>query len=237
MLTEVATYRGRLAETVPQVRDRIAAAAIRVGRDPMDITLVAVSKGHPLEAVEAALDVGLEDLGENRVEELAEKVRVFGRERVRWHLVGHVQSRKAAYAASLPHFFHALDRTGLAQKLSGILTAENAQLPVLVQVNTAGEATKGGFSAEEAVEGVAALVELPGLKVEGLMTMAPFAADEGLLRRVFRDLREVHERARASADYHGKHLSMGMTNDFEIAVEEGSTLVRIGTALFGERKK
>jgi len=237
VLTEIASYRGRLTETVPRVRDRIAASALRAGRDPADVTLVAVSKGHPPEAVEAALDVGLRDLGENRVAELARKVDTFGRDRLRWHLIGHVQSRKAAVAASLPHLFHALDSEGLAGRLSRLLVTDRRELSVLLQVNTSGESSKGGFSLNEAVEAVARIAELPGLNVEGMMTMAPFVSDEGVLRDTFRALREVHERATAASGYCGKHLSMGMTNDFEIAIEEGSTLVRVGTALFGERKQ
>lgn len=237
MLTEVATYRGHLAETVPRVRARIAAAAERVGRSPDSVTLVGVSKGHPHEAVEAALDIGLTDLGENRLEELAGKIDVFGREAVRWHLIGHVQSRKAASAALLPHMFHALDGGRLAEKMSRALDEAGRELPVLVQVNTSGEESKGGFSDGELLDEIGRLSELPGLDVEGLMTMAPFVADEQTLRTTFRRLRETHERALAGTGYKGIHLSMGMTNDFEIAVEEGSTLVRVGTALFGERKR
>ena len=237
MLTEVRTYRDRLAETVPRVRDRVAAAAARVGRDPSDVTLVAVSKGHPASAVEAALEAGLTDLGENRVEELAGKVEAFGRDPIRWHLIGHVQRRKAAQAAALPHLFHALDSVRLAEKMSRWLTSSEQELSVLVQVNTSGESTKGGFTPAETLDQVAMLCSLPGLRVEGLMTMAPFVSEERVLREAFQRLRDLHERAKALAGYGGRHLSMGMTNDFEIAIEEGSTLVRIGTALFGERNR
>ena len=237
MLTEVATYRGRLAETVPRVRDRIAAAAERAGRDPMAVTLVGVSKGHPHEAIEAALDVGLTELGENRVEELGGKIEVFGRDRIHWHLIGHVQSRKAASAALLPHMFHALDSVRLAGRLSRTLEAAGRTLPVLLQVNTSGEKSKGGVSPDELLDVIGTISESSRLEVSGLMTMAPLVADERTLRNTFARLREAHERALAGTEYRGTHLSMGMTNDFEIAVEEGSTLVRVGTALFGERKR
>ncbi len=235
MLTEVTTYRSRLGESVPRLRDRMGAAALRAGRDPSSVTLVAVTKGHPPDAVEAALQAGLNDLGENRVDELARKVEHLGRTRMRWHLIGHVQRRKAADAASLAHLFHALDSLRLAEKLSRTVGDGGRALQVLIQVNTSGEEAKGGLELRAALEGIGRIVELPGLDVRGLMTMAPFVSEERILRDTFARLRGLHERALEETGYRGTELSMGMTNDFEVAIEEGSTMVRVGTALFGER--
>ncbi len=236
MLTEVTTYRSRLAQNLPRLRDRMSAAALKVGRDPSGVALVAVTKGHPSDAVEAALEMGLTDLGENRVEELAQKVALLGRAPMRWHLIGHVQRRKAQAAASLPHLFHALDSVRLAEKMSRILVAADSSLSVLIQVNTSGEQAKGGLDLDAALDGIALMAELPGLDVAGLMTMAPFVSEERVLRDTFAELRRLHERAREATAYDGTELSMGMTNDFEVAIEEGSTMVRVGTALFGERR-
>jgi len=228
-------YTERLRETVPRVEDEIREAAVAAGRDPGDVTLVAVTKGHPLAAVEAALGVGLRDLGENRVGELQEKAVKVGPERVRWHMIGHVQSRKAPALVGLADLVHSVDRASLAQKLGRASREAGAVTRILVQVNTSGEDTKGGFPYPSAVEDALAVAEIPGLKVEGLMTMAPFVDEESVLRKTFRRLREVLERVRRHDPAVGSNLSMGMSNDLRYAVEEGSTMVRIGTALFGPR--
>ena len=231
-------YRAALERSLDPVLDRVRGAAERAGRAPDSIKIVAVTKGHPLAAVEAALEAGLRDIGENRVEELEAKVQALdGRLAPTWHLIGHVQGRKAARAASLFELFHALDSIRLANRLSALATRMAQPLRVLVQVNASGEGSKGGLPLDSATEGLAEIVELPGLKVEGLMTMAPFTADHGMVRSTFRALRVVHESAKQASCYRGTELSMGMTNDFEIGIEEGSTLIRLGTALFGERPK
>lgn len=199
--------------------------------------MVAVTKAHPPEALAAALAVGLNDLGENRIEELAEKVPVLGPGRATWHMVGHVQSRKARQAVELADLIHSVDSLKLGRRLASFSEERGRAARVLVQVNTSGEGAKSGFGPAEAVEAVHELLELPGLEVRGLMTMAPFVDDEKVLRGTFRGLRRVQEALEEVPGYRGSELSMGMTNDFELAVEEGSTMVRIGTALFGERPR
>jgi pyridoxal phosphate enzyme (YggS family) len=233
--TTTDTYAERLAGTLPVVRERIERAEEASGRAPGSVRLVAVTKSHPLEAVEAALAAGLTDLGENRVEELEQKVQAFGANAATWHMIGHLQSRKAPRAAAVADLIHSVDSLRLAEKLSRAAADEGRVLSVLAQVNTSGEASKSGFAPDDAGEEIVRMAELPGLRVDGLMTMAPFVDDEVVLGAAFGGLRRLAERLRAATDRIGPELSMGMTNDLEIAIREGSTMVRIGTALFGER--
>lgn len=231
-------YAERLRDTLPRVREEIADAARRVGRDPEEITLVAVTKSHPMAAIRAALAAGLRDLGENRVAELEEKRGEFGRpEGVRWHMIGTVQSRKAARLVGLADLVHSVDRLKIARKISAEAAEQGVEVPVLAQVNTSGEDAKSGFEGdpERVVERLLEMSEMPGLRLEGLMTMAPFVDDETILRPAFARLRDTLEELRRQSDVVGATLSMGMTNDLTIAIEEGSTMVRIGTALFGSR--
>lgn len=228
-------YRERLSRTLPEVRDRVARAAREAGRDPAAVRIVAVTKGHPLEALEAALEAGLTDLGENRVEELEQKVGALGMGAATWHMIGHLQSRKAARAVESSHLIHSVDSVRLAQKISRAAGERGTVAHLLAQVNTSGEDAKSGLAAGEALAAVLEMTELPHLRVEGLMTMAPFVDDQAVLARTFRVLRETLAAARARNPALGAELSMGMTNDLETAVREGSTMVRIGTALFGER--
>ncbi|HUF74692.1 MAG TPA: YggS family pyridoxal phosphate-dependent enzyme [Longimicrobiales bacterium] len=228
-------YAARLEHTLPQLRERVERAAAASARDPGSVRVVAVTKSHPLEAVDAALAAGLHDLGENRVEELEEKRRARPDTAAHWHLIGHVQTRKARRAAELSDLLHSLDSLRLAEKLSRVVTEQDREVAVLAQVNTSGEGSKGGFELDGAVEAIHELSELPGLRVEGLMTMAPFVDDERVLRSAFALLRETGERLRRITQRVGPELSMGMTNDLDVAIREGSTLIRLGTALFGER--
>ena len=229
-------YLERLRENLPRVRDEVDAAARRSGRGGTDVTLVAVTKSHPLAAVEAALAAGIEDIGENRVDELAAKVKAFeDGPAPRWHMIGHLQRRKAPRVIGVCDLLHSVDTVRLASRLDRFVPAGAAPLPVLVQVNTSGEASKSGFSPDEAPEAVHRICELAGLSVRGLMTMAPFTGRERVVRDAFRTLRRLHGELRRLERYRGDHLSMGMTNDFRIAVEEGSTMIRIGTALLGPR--
>lgn len=228
-------YRSRLQESVPRVREAVRAAAGRAGRDPAEVTLVAVTKGHPPAAVEAALDAGLRDLAENRMGSLEERARQVPE--AAWHMVGHVQRRKAPRLFDVEglRLLHSLDSLRLARRIERVAPA-GATLPVLVQVNTSGEESKGGFAPEALLDDLEELAGLSALRVEGLMTMAPLTGDEEVLRTAFRSLRDLHRRARDRAQESiGEHLSMGMSNDYPIAVEEGSTMIRLGTALFGER--
>jgi pyridoxal phosphate enzyme (YggS family) len=229
------TYTERLEHALPALLERVRRAAEGCGRQAADVRIVAVSKAHPLEAVDAALAMGLTDLGENRIEELEAKVAARGREKVTWHMIGHVQGRKAKRAVALAHLTHSLDSVRLAERLSHIGVEEGKDVRVLAQVNTSGEDSKGGFDAAEATEAIHGLAELPRLRVEGLMTMAPWGADDAVLHATFGRLRELRDALRRAGAAVGGELSMGMTNDLEIAIREGSTMVRVGTALFGER--
>lgn len=222
----------RLAE----VRDRIAAACARAGRAPGRVTIVAVTKTRPAAAVDAALAAGLEDIAENRVQELEAKVGEVGRDRARWHLIGRLQRNKVRRALPLFDLLHSLDSLRLARKLSEEAVEAGLGVRALVQVNVSGEETKGGFEPGEVDAAVREICGLPGMQVEGLMTMAPFTDDAATLRRTFARARELREHlASEIAEFRPMHLSMGMSNDYEVAVEEGATLVRLGTVLFGER--
>ncbi len=225
-----------LVESLSEVRARIAAAAERGGRGADDVDLVVVTKGHPESTVEAVLQAGVRDVGENRLGELVKKSESFQGLDIRWHMVGRLQRRKAPGARGIVHLLHSLDSMKLAERLERTASTGDVALRVLAQVNVTGEEAKGGFSPAELEEGMERLLQLETLRVEGLMTMAPLTHDEGLLREAFRSLRILNDNLRARfEEYEGTQLSMGMSNDFEIAVEEGSTIVRIGTAVLGER--
>jgi len=229
------TYDERVAVSLPEIRDRISDAAGRSGRGSADVTLVAVTKAHPIEAVQAALSHGLFDLGENRTEELEWKRAAVEEGRARWHMIGHVQRRKAPRLVGVADLVHSIDSVRLAERLSNAAVEAGKVVSVLVQVNTSGEESKAGFRGAGLKDEVQRVLNLPGVEIRGLMTMAPLTDDEALLRRTFAGVRMLHEELRAVVGYCGDHLSMGMTNDFEIAIEEGSTMIRIGTALFGKR--
>jgi pyridoxal phosphate enzyme (YggS family) len=235
--THTEVYATRLEQALPVVRGRIEKAALDSGRAAESVRLVAVTKAHPVEAIDAALAAGLRDLGENRVHELEEKVAARGRHAARWHMIGHVQSRKAGRAAELADLIHSIDSAKLAERLSRAAIESGSEVAGLAQVNTSGEPSKSGFDAEDAVEQIHRIAELPGLSVKGLMTMAPFVDDEAVLAGAFQGLRKILEQLHAVTDVVGPELSMGMTNDLEVAIREGSTMVRIGTALFGERPR
>ena len=228
-------YAARLEHTLPELRERVERAAEGAGRAAASVRIVAVTKSHPVEAVDAALAAGLRDLGENRIEELEEKRAARPHAPAVWHMIGHVQGRKARRAAELSDLVQSLDSLRLAEKLSRAATEQGREVSVLAQVNTSGEGSKSGFEIDGAVEAIHAAAELAGLRVEGLMTMAPFVDEERVLRDAFARLRETGERLRRISDRVGPELSMGMTNDLDVAIREGSTMIRIGTALFGER--
>lgn len=239
-----------IAHNIAAVRERIAAAARRAGRSPDEITLIAVTKTHPPELIAAALAAGIVDCGENRVQEAEEKIPALPSDGVRWHLIGHLQRNKARRAATLFGMIHSLDSLRLAQALDRGVAEQGGQsgrLPVLLQLNVSGEATKDGFDLVGGIANRAALdsfvaeieqiAALPHLEIQGLMTIAPYSDDPEAARPVFRALRDLRgEVARRVPGVTWRHLSMGMTNDFEIAIEEGATLVRVGRAIFGERE-
>ena len=243
-----------IADNVARVRDRIAEAAARAGRDPDDVTLVAVTKTRGLETVRAAVAAGLTDLGENRVGELVDKSDALpgeatagaGGGAVRWHLVGSLQRNKARDAAARADLFHALDSVRLADALDKRAAQAERVLPVLVQVNVSGEDAKGGVEPEAALDLLSYAEDAAHLRPVGLMGMAALAEDdrdlERLVRPAFRRLRALFDAwggapadGPAAGPGRGGVLSMGMSGDFEVAVEEGATLVRVGTALFGPR--
>ena len=220
-----------IADRVADVRQRVQRAAERAGRSPADVNIVAVSKGFPPSAIEEAAAAGIAHLGENRVQEAAAKIPALRSMPVTWHLVGHLQTNKAKTALELFDIIHSVDSLHLAEVLSHRAQAAVAQrpLPVLLEVNVAGEASKFGFLPGEVAAAAQAVARLPHLDLRGLMTVAPFVSDPEDVRPVFRELHRLRD-ALGLAD-----LSMGMTDDFEVAIEEGATLVRIGRAIFGER--
>lgn len=227
-------YAERLRESLPRVRERMERATRRAGRDGV-VDLVAVTKGHPVAAVRAAVAVGLPICGENRVAELEAKVAVVGRSTVKWHLIGHLQRNKVRAAVPVFDLLHSLDSLRLGRALSEEAARRGTKVSALLQVNTSGEEAKGGFR-DEVVEAASELASLPGLRLVGVMTMAPLTQDEAMIRATFAAARRVFERCGKVPGFEMRHLSMGMSNDFEIAIEEGSTMVRLGTVLFGERQ-
>ena len=221
-----------LGERVREVRDRVAAAAARGGHG-QNVTIVAVTKTHGPDAVQAAFDAGLRDVGENRVQEALTKMDQAAAP-VRWHLIGHLQRNKARFVDRF-HLVHSIDSARLADVVSARAgDGASEPLDVLVQVNVSGEGTKGGYSLDGLDREADRLRNLSGLRVLGAMTMAPFDASGDVLRAVFAGAREAR-RILAAAGHPATELSMGMSNDYEVAVEEGATLVRLGTILFGAR--
>lgn len=230
-----------IAANLESVRRRMAAAALRSGRNPSDVRLVAVSKQHPLEDIEAAMAAGQLDFGENRLEELWPKVeaaRARGLDAIRWHMIGVIQSRKTRDAIGPFVLIHSVDRVKIAQRLSRDAIAAGCVMDVLLEINVSGEATKHGFTPDELRSVAGDLLALPGIRIHGLMTMAPFEVEPEATRPVFRALRMLRDELAArfpQGDW--RELSMGMTNDFEVAIEEGATIVRIGSAIFGARSE
>lgn len=235
-----------IASRLAQVHGRIAQAAERAGRDADEITLVAVSKTKPFTAIQAALAAGQRDFGENRLGELwskVEKAKELGlADEIRWHAIGTIQSRKTPQAIGPFVLIHSVDRWKIARRLNRDAQAADKVMSILLEVNVSGEESKHGFTPEVLFETMPKLAELPNLHIQGLMTMAPLVEDAEKTRPVFRALREVRDRLRSQypteryPQLEWRHLSMGMTNDFEVAIEEGATIVRIGTAIFGKRE-
>ena len=222
------------------VRGRIASAAERCGRRQGEVKLVAVSKTHPAEVIRTAIQAGCKVFGENEVQEAEVKIAEVGREAAEWHLIGHLQSNKARRAVQLFDVVHSLDSIELAERLDRICIEEGrSRLSVFVQVDLAGESTKSGLPENEIDEMVRVLRRCERLAFEGLMILPPFYDEAERTRPFFRRLREIRD-ALASAgafEGHGGELSMGMSHDFEVAIEEGATVVRVGTAIFGERER
>lgn len=217
-----------IEENLDRIQKRIKTACEKAGRSPDEVTLVAVSKTVESDVIEAAFNAGLRHFGESRVQEAASKIEQLRRFKpdIVWHMVGHLQTNKAKTAASIFDIIHSVDSLKLAEALND---SSRKKLGVLIQVNVADEATKSGFALTDINEAVKQISRLPNLEIEGLMTIAPLVSDTEEVRPVFRQLRQLRDALGL------RHLSMGMTDDFEVAIEEGATLVRIGRAIFGER--
>jgi len=235
----------KIAERLESVRARIAEAAERAGRSPDEITLVAVTKTHPVEVIRKAYDLGVRHFGENRPEEALPKIEALnaqldseGLPNPTWHMIGHVQHRKVKMVIGRYALIHSVDTVKLANRLDARIREAGLDVqPVLLEVNVSGEPTKYGFKQDELPGAVDEILKLDRLQVQGLMTVAPIVEDPEEVRPVFRRLRELMEELKERfPEAPWRHLSMGMTDDFEVAVEEGSTIVRIGRAIFGPRE-
>jgi PLP dependent protein len=228
----------RLRARLDEVRRRIETSARRSGRTPEEITLIAVTKTHSAHVLRQAIEAGASDFGENRVQEAEPKIGEVGRAQARWHLIGHLQSNKARRAVRLFDVIHSVDSVALAERLDRMCAEEGRdELDVLVQVDLAGESTKSGASVDE----LPALLDTVGacahLRLRGLMTLPPFYDEVELARPFFSRLRELRDALLSDAVFGAGvgELSMGMSHDFEVAIEEGATIVRVGTAIFGAR--
>ena len=225
-----------LQENYSQVKARIRAACERAGRSRSEVTLIAVSKTKPASMIEEIYSYGQRDFGENKVQELTEKYDVLPAD-IRWHLIGHLQRNKVKYIVDKACLIHSVDSLRLAQAIQEQADKKGVTVPVLIEVNVAGEESKFGVSVEEAPALAEEIAKLGNLSLQGLMTIAPYVPDPEDNRDIFRQLKKL------SVDIAAKNidnvtmniLSMGMTNDYEVAVEEGATLVRVGTGIFGER--
>jgi PLP dependent protein len=233
----MAAHVSAIAENVERVRERIARATQRCGRRADDIAVIAVSKTFPASAIRAACDAGLRAFGENRVQEFEAKSRELSDLRdIVWHMIGHVQGNKARRAAHLFHRIDSVDSTALAKKLDDAASSEDKKLPVLIEVHLGDESTKSGVD-ESAVPQLADfLTSLKHVELRGLMTIPPFFDSPEDARPYFRRLRELRDRLRAVPARALPVLSMGMSHDFEVAIEEGATEIRVGSALFGDRQ-
>lgn len=238
-----------ISDNIQRVQEQINQACERAQRDPADITLVAVSKTHPVDLIMQAVEAGLQHFGESRVEESSVKIPEISQrteKKLHWHMIGHIQSRKARHVvAGGFDLVHSVDSLKLARKLSGYALDHDEPLNVLIQINVSGEDTKSGLEAygwqtdstvrQQILAEMRELMALEGLSVQGLMTMAPFVDDEAIIRPVFSGLRELRDMLSEELSVSLPHLSMGMTDDFPIAIEEGATMIRVGRAIFGER--
>jgi len=225
-----------IAENFRRIAERMTAACARAGRNPEEVLLLPVSKGQPPEAIAAAAALGLAVFGESKVQEAKAKIpRCPGR--LRWHMIGHLQSNKCRDAVLLFDTIESVDSLALAEELNRWAEKLGKRVSILLEVNVAGEAQKYGFAPARLLEELAALNRLPRLEIRGLMTIAPYTPTPERVRPCFRSLRELRDRGSDLLGAPLTDLSMGMSGDFEVAIEEGATIVRIGTALFGDRPK
>jgi pyridoxal phosphate enzyme (YggS family) len=225
-----------ITENLERVREQIAAAAAKVGRAAGEIELVAITKTHPADKVREAIEAGQTLFGESRVQEARAKIPELP-SNLRWHFVGHLQKNKIRHALPLFEMIHSVDSLGLAQDINRIAEEQGMHPRVLLEVNVAGEGSKFGFSPEKLRDQMEELLALPRLSILGLMTIPPLAEETEASRKYFFQLRELRDRLQTEFHVDLAQLSMGMTEDFAVAVEEGATLVRVGTAIFGERTR
>lgn len=223
-----------LADNFQNIRRRIAEACARAGREPEEVALVAVSKGHPPEAVQALADLGQTLFGENKVQEAKAKIPLCPG-KLRWHMIGHLQSNKCRDAVHLFEMIEGVDSLALAQEINRMADKAAKTVPILLEVNVAGEASKFGYKPDLLLAEFAAINALPRLEVHGLMTVPPYSPTPERSRAYFQQLRDLKAKCEQILGVPLPHLSMGMSGDFEIAIEEGATLIRVGTALFGPR--
>jgi len=225
-----------IALNLERVRAQIAEAARKSGRSPNDIELVAVSKAHPVEKVQGAAEAGQILFGESRVQEARIKIPLLP-SRLRWHFIGHLQKNKIRHALPLFELFHGIDSLAVAEEMERVADEEGMRPRILLEVNLAGEASKHGFSAEGLRRDLETILSLGRLSVEGLMTIPPLAPEAEMSRRHFVALRELRDQLETEFNLRLPQLSMGMSGDYPIAIEEGATLVRVGTAIFGSRSQ
>lgn len=226
------------SERLKNVRRKIVTAAQRSGRRAEEITLIAISKTHPTETLRMALEIGITDLGESRVQEAEEKIVTLGRKAARWHLVGHLQSNKVRRAVTLFDYLHSLASLELARRLERLCVEEGREeFPVLVQIKLGGEESKAGIDPRDMPDLLEEIKSCRRLRLIGLMTLPPYFENPDCGRPFFKTLRELRDQLKLKGHF-GElpgELSMGMSHDFEVAIEEGATMVRVGTAIFGER--
>ena len=228
-----------MRERVADTRNKIVKAALKVNRDPQETKLIPVSKTHPVSVLREAMAAGITCFGENKVQEAERKIEELGRDGLEWHLIGHLQTNKVRRAVKLFDVIHSLDSVELAQRLERICKEEGREsLPVLVEVDLAKEETKSGIPESELLKLVEFLGSCKYLKFCGLMIVPPYFENAENVRPYFRRLREIRDELRGENAFAAGtgELSMGMTHDFEIAIEEGATMIRVGTAIFGERE-
>ena len=225
-----------VSENLKQVRANIEAACKRVGRDPKDVLLVAVSKTKPVSLIEEAIEAGQEVFGENKVQEMCDKMEVLP-DQLKWHMIGHLQRNKVKYIAGKVELIHSVDSLRLAKQISDEAQKLSIEIPVLLEVNVAREESKFGFFTEEVEDACRAISVMPGICVKGLMTSAPFVENAEDNRKYFKKLYElaVDIQRKNIDNITMRELSMGMTGDYIVAVEEGATIVRVGTGIFGSR--
>jgi len=228
-----------VAEGIQNIRLNIDKTCLRVGRDPKTVHLLAVSKTFPAELIRQAIDTGVEDFGENYVQELLKKKEALKDQEIRWHMIGHLQSNKVKYIAEWIAMIHSVDNEGLAEEIQKRSEKANRTIDVLAEVNTSEEATKFGVKPEKAIALLKAISRFPNINLKGLMTIGPFTEHTDESRQSFKLLKSIFDKANNEGFLRESLsvLSMGMTHDYTIAIEEGSTMVRIGTAIFGSRTK